>query len=285
VTLAAPADNSSTTDTTPTFSWTTNYSQTYSVFNRLFIGTSADPFNVPLRNINAGILTNYTLKDSEALSIGNYYWGVEVADNYGHTTRSTVRKLTVLSNSSTSSSSSTTSSTSTTINGVISKVPDTGQTKCYNSSTEIPCPQPGQPFYGQDAQYGPNIQSFTDLGNGIVRDNVTGLEWQQATVPGTYTWAQAITYCENLVLPAGGYSDWRLPTIKELSTLVDSSIPYPGPTINTTFFPGTVASYYWSSTTYAYYTSYAWGVSFGYGYVMYYDKTNNYYVRAVRGGQ
>ena len=33
-------------------------------------------------------------------------------------------------------------------------VPDTGQTKCYNNTVEIPCPQPGEPFYGQDAQYG-----------------------------------------------------------------------------------------------------------------------------------
>ena len=64
-------------------------------------------------------------------------------------------------------------------------VPDTGQTKCYNNTVEIPCPQPGEPFYGQDAQYGPNPHSYTDLGNGIVRDNVTGLEWQQATAPGT----------------------------------------------------------------------------------------------------
>ena len=96
---------------------------------------------------------------------------------------------------------------------------------------------------------GTNPQSYTDLGNGIVRDNVTGLEWQQATAPGTYTWQQAIDYCNNLSL--GGKDDWRLPTIKELSTLVDSSIPYPGPTINTSYFPDTVASYYWSSTTYA----------------------------------
>ena len=92
-----------------------------------------------------------------------------------------------------------------------------------------------------------NPHSYTDLGNGVVKDNVTGLEWQQATAPGTYTWQQAIDYCNNLSL--GGKDDWRLPTIKELSTLVDSSIPYPGPTINTSYFPDTVASYYWSSTT------------------------------------
>ena len=42
-------------------------------------------------------------------------------------------------------------------------VPDTGQTKCYDNGQEILCPQQGQPFYGQDAQYGPNTQSYTKL--------------------------------------------------------------------------------------------------------------------------
>ena len=162
-------------------------------------------------------------------------------------------------------------------------IPDTGQTKCYDNTQEIPCPQPGQDFYGQDAQYGPNLQSYTDLGNGVVRDNVSGLEWQQETAPGTYTWDKAINYCENLTL--GGHSDWRLPTIKELSTLVDSSTPSPGPTINTTFFPNTKASYYWSSTTPADYSDIAWVVYFNRGHVYSYGKSYNFYVRAVRGGQ
>jgi len=163
-------------------------------------------------------------------------------------------------------------------------VPDTGQTLCYDEiGNVITCPQPGQPFYGQDAQYGPNLQSFTDLGNGVVRDNVTGLEWQQDTAPGTYTWDQANTYCENLTL--GGRSDWRLPTIKELSMLVDSSRPYPGPTINTTYFPNTQSSYYWSSTTNAYYPDYAWSVNFFLGYMPNDGKSSGNYVRAVRGGQ
>ena len=54
-------------------------------------------------------------------------------------------------------------------------LPDTGQTKCYNNSAEITCPQPGEEFYGQDAEY-VKARSYTDLGNGIVRDNVIGLE-------------------------------------------------------------------------------------------------------------
>jgi hypothetical protein len=42
-------------------------------------------------------------------------------------------------------------------------VPDTGQTKCYNATVEVPCPSPGQPFYGQDAQYTINPMSYTKL--------------------------------------------------------------------------------------------------------------------------
>ena len=42
-------------------------------------------------------------------------------------------------------------------------VPDTGQTKCYNATVEITCPSPGQPFYGQDANYSINPMSYTKL--------------------------------------------------------------------------------------------------------------------------
>jgi len=83
----------------------------------------------------------------------------------------------------------------------------------------------------------------------------------------------------------GGFNDWRLPTIKELAYLVDYSIPYPGPTINTTYFPNTVSSYYWSSTTNASYTGYAWSVYFSRGVDGWDGKSGNGYVRAVRAGQ
>jgi hypothetical protein len=69
-------------------------------------------------------------------------------------------------------------------------LPDTGQTKCYNNTAEVACPQPGEPFFGQDAQYNTLQQSYTKLdSNGnelpvsaaawaMVRDNVTGLMWE-----------------------------------------------------------------------------------------------------------
>jgi len=130
-----------------------------------------------------------------------------------------------------------------------------------------------------------NPRSYTNLGNGIIKDNVTGLMWQQATAPGTYSLNQAKTYCNGLSL--GGYTNWRLPTIKELSALVDSSSTS-GPTINTTYFPDTVASdhYYLSSTPAgAFFLDVIWCVDFFIGKtVMNVDPGVDLYVRAVRGG-
>ena len=188
-------------------------------------------------------------------------------------------------------------------------LPDTGQTKCYDANgNEInPCPSPGQDFYGQDANYALcNPHSYTKLdGNGnplsddapswvMVRDNVTGLIWENKTDDGSihdkdniYTWhdAQAVFTSSLNNDNFGGHSDWRLPTVKELSSIVDSSIPWPDPTINTIYFPNTQLSHYWSSTNLAYNPNYAWFVYFGSGYVSTYNKSGYYYVRAVRGGQ
>jgi hypothetical protein len=184
------------------------------------------------------------------------------------------------------------------------KLPDTGQTKCYQTVdpyAEIPCAGTGQ-----DGAYSINPMSYTDNGNDTVTDNNTGLMWQKcssgqnndSTCSGdvsSYNWYQASgTYdasynassqsvCGSLNL--GGQTDWRLPTKKELMSIVDYSVPYPGPTIKTAYFPNTVASFYWSSTTYAGGPEVAWGVGFYYGVVAYDVKYGGGYVRCVRGGQ
>jgi hypothetical protein len=120
-----------------------------------------------------------------------------------------------------------------------------------------------------------------DNGDGTVTDTSTGFMWVKATHEAV-NWEAAITYCENLSF--AGYDDWRLPNRNTLQSLVDYS-KYK-PSIDTEFFPDTVSSYYWSSTTRAYNSGYAWYVSFDYGYVPHlYHKTNSYYVRAVRAGQ
>ena len=124
-----------------------------------------------------------------------------------------------------------------------------------------------------------SLDNFVDNGDGTVSDTDTGLMWQKDTAPGTYTWQQALSYCETSTL--AGYNDWRLPNVNELHSIVDYSRQLP--TINTTYFPNTVSSYYWSSTTLVSYTDSARVVDFYYGYVSDNYKSLGSYVRAVRG--
>ena len=104
-------------------------------------------------------------------------------------------------------------------------------------------------------------------GDGTVSDNRTGLTWQQGE-PGQMSWGNALSYCVGLTL--GGQSDWRLPNVKELRSLVDYTRS--GLLINTLLFPNAHASHYWSSTTNAYYPHLAWYVHFSYGLVYSYYK-------------
>ncbi|PIE63588.1 MAG: hypothetical protein CSA26_12250 [Desulfobacterales bacterium] len=201
--------------------------------------------------------------------------------------------------------------------GAFTVWPDTGQTKCYNNDVEIPCPAEGEPFHGQDAQYQGPVRSYTSLGGGtMVRDNVTGLIWEVKEngdgtaeysnphdADNTYTWCDPDpatnggnqgTCGDNDTKDFidalnsanfGGHNDWRLPTLKELVTLVDYGRT--DPAIDTTFFPNTRAALYLSATTHASNTIGAWSVNFslGFGYGYYNNKSSYSHVRAVRAGQ
>jgi len=148
-------------------------------------------------------------------------------------------------------------------------LPDTGQTASYTTT------------FGEDHDYTLNPPSYTINGNGTVSDNVTGLMWQQQDDGVTRIWDDAITYCNNSGL--AGYSDWRLPSKKELMGIVDYG-RY-NPAIDTTAFPNTTTSGYWSSTTSANNPVNAWDVGFTFGHVLTNDKVDNLYARCVRGGQ
>ena len=117
--------------------------------------------------------------------------------------------------------------------------------------------------------------------DGTVTDASTGLMWQQTGTATGMNWETAVAYCEGLSL--AGYADWRFPNRKELRSIVDYSVY--NPATNVTSFPNTVSSNYWSSTTAAGNTGFAWGVSFYRGSDNSSKKSNAYYVRAVRGGQ
>ena len=176
--------------------------------------------------------------------------------------------------------------TSPTFAGTID-LPRTGQTICYDTSGNIiPCPGTGQDGEIQAGVAWPDPR-FTDNSAGTMTDNLTGLMWtKNANLPGGYkTWQEALDYCNNLTLD--GYSDWRLPNVNELESLINANEANSATWLNAQGFTIEQADGYWSSTTYAYYPDYAWIVSMWYGLV---DSDNKsyyygYYVWPVRSGQ
>ena len=111
-------------------------------------------------------------------------------------------------------------------------VVDTGQTKTYNTTSEMIDPTVGADFYGQDSQFAGTQPSYTKSSDGLtVKDNITGLTWQQSpdtTGDGTIDTKDKLTWAQTQARPAvlnaaiyGGYNDWRLPTIKELYSLMN----------------------------------------------------------------
>lgn len=145
-------------------------------------------------------------------------------------------------------------------------------------------------MYSRCVRGGPSLaRSFvpsSQSGVRVVSDTLTGLTWQGCVVglsgdkcdKGTATWArwsEALSLCE-----ARG---WRLPNIMELRSLVKNNVE--NPSIDTNAFPGTPGEFMWASTSRSDKPSYAWGVTFDYGSVFYYGKSDSKfgYVRCVRG--
>ncbi|MEI8202305.1 MAG: DUF1566 domain-containing protein [Bacteroidota bacterium] len=107
------------------------------------------------------------------------------------------------------------------------KIVGTGQTNSYNNSAIITTPAVGQAFYGQNTNHPGNTPTYTDNGNGTITDNVTGLMWQKTTDrtgDGVINYYDKLTYAAALAAASscntGGYTDWRLPTIKEQYSLI-----------------------------------------------------------------
>lgn len=129
------------------------------------------------------------------------------------------------------------------------------------------------------AVFGFLYADFTKSGD-IVKNNHSQLEWQDDTIGTTKSWRAAVDYCRTLTL--GGNSDWRLPNVNELKSIVDRSRHNPAIVQE---FVNTDSNQYWSSTTYDSNKALAWIVIFSDGKEAGGRKSYNKRVRCVRGGQ
>jgi hypothetical protein len=172
------------------------------------------------------------------------------------------------------------------------QLPQTGQTTCYDTTgAVIDCAGPGK---GQDGDLRAGVSwpnpRFTVSGD-CVTDNLTGLMWtKNGNMPeGGLTWQGALDYVANTVNNGAGtcgHSDWRLPNVNELGSLVNAEQTNGADWLNGQGFTNVQTNWYWSSSTDHSYANDAWVVSMWRGYVRADDKSgSNFYVWPVRAGQ
>ncbi len=177
-------------------------------------------------------------------------------------------------------------------------LPQTGQSKCYDTEgTAIACSGTGQDGEIHAGVTWPNPRFSGGIGAeaDCVIDNLTGSMWPKDgnyamtsgyDTDGKMTWNNAIAYANNLTLC--GYTDWRLPNLNELESLVNADVPDIAAWLNNTQgFTNVQSNDYWSSTTYVFETNKAWSISLNNGGYLNNGIKNSasYYVLPVRSGQ
>ena len=126
-------------------------------------------------------------------------------------------------------------------------------------------------------------------GDNVVTDNKTGLMWKQCSEGLTgadcgtgslmsYTWKQALDL--PITEDFAGFSDWRVPNIEELRSIV--AINCFNPAINEMAFPNTPSDWFWSASPFTENPGLAWNITFNSGYDFNYGRLNNFHVRLVR---
>ena len=186
-------------------------------------------------------------------------------------------------------------------NGPPARPLQTGQTNCYDTNgNTIACAGTGQ-----DGAFRAGVaRRYVDNGDGTITDMSTGLMWEKKSADFTihdhgnaYMWADAFgAFIGELNAGAGfaGHTDWRIPNVNELLTLVNYQNRNPAVDLafNTSCAENctvltcscTQVDFYWSSTTYQSASTGAWIVSFFDGGGTQTYKGESFFVRAVRGG-
>jgi hypothetical protein len=118
------------------------------------------------------------------------------------------------------------------------------------------------------------------VSTGTVVDTRTKLTWQRNASTSTFAWADAKGACASVGASLGG-TGWRLPTLKELMTLVDFT-QSTSPFIDATAFQGALDGIFWTSTASTSPANTAWAVSFDAPATGAYDVTDPYPVLCVR---
>ena len=163
-------------------------------------------------------------------------------------------------------------------------LPATGQRTCYDARGQrIPCSGTGQD--GELRSGIPWPEPRFEVRGEVVRDRLTGLYWTRKAdlAPGLTTWEEAFSVIAELNRRAcGGFSDWRLPNINELESLVDAEHHSPALPQNHPFLE--VREFYWSSTTSFYDPLWAWALYLAKGAVgIGLKHGRHFHVWAVRG--
>lgn len=121
---------------------------------------------------------------------------------------------------------------------------------------------------------------FEQLSPGTAMDVLTGLTWQRGHCPDTLSWEDALIYADTLTL--AGYTDWRLPNVKELRSI--SNVELVGPSLDGGVFGNEGPRKYWSSTTLQSQPVKGWYMNTQFGITTYDQKVRRHDVRCVRGG-
>ena len=128
-------------------------------------------------------------------------------------------------------------------------LPKTGQILCYDATgAVVTCAGTGQDGELMTGAAWPSPRFVVGPTTDCITDTLTGLMWVRAPVFATYTWYTALAYANNLNLC--GYSDWRLPNIIEIKSVVNGAAANKATFLNTQGF-NVYANPYWSSTNQA----------------------------------